>query len=115
MLGFSRQNGNVLLKAHASLSTFHTIVSARRLAQSQKSLPLLKMATQHQAEGSKDSFKHAALDQTRRSIRLLQVARTVFGIEGSLKHFEIGSEPEYVALSYTWGKGDATKVDPVGR
>lgn len=38
-----------------------------------------------------------------RSFRLLKIINTARPIECSVRIFEIGSHPEYAALSYTWG------------
>ncbi|KAH6229158.1 hypothetical protein HBI42_045650 [Parastagonospora nodorum] len=50
------------------------------------------------------SYRHSPLDQEKKSIRLLQVlpGESDDPIRCTIKHFNLATQPIYVALSYTW-------------
>ena len=53
---------------------------------------------------SDNYFKHRPLDTSRKDIRLLQIIPdAATGISCTIAHYDIGSCPAYIALSYTWG------------
>ena len=64
---------------------------------------------------SEVSFPDQALADASRQIRLFSMNRTAEGkIHGTIKTFELDHSPDYVALSYTWGRHRVLKTDISG-